>query len=220
MAFAAYDNFDRECVVAYPAVSSASLDELIMTGVLRNYIRVVQPTSWLLKIALDPSTGFWSLWLFSTGVVLVFITQLNRLTRFEGLFSADVGLVWKAGHEVGGWPARTLGFAGGVTRGSASGAVEVLPSAPGPASRTHRAAHGGQLPGHAGHSGSSDAGGETSHGGSERTTATHLLQGIANLDSKIEEAANAHPDFFIFKSLPGAGSALALCLNPGQPLSW
>jgi len=44
MAFAAYDNFDRECVVAYPAVSSASLDELTMTGVLRNYIRVVQPT--------------------------------------------------------------------------------------------------------------------------------------------------------------------------------
>lgn len=36
-----------------------------------------------------------------------------------------------------------------------------------------------------------------------------LLQGIANLDSKIEEAANAHPDFFIFKSLPGAGAALA-----------
>jgi hypothetical protein len=46
-----------------------------------------------------------------------------------------------------------------------------------------------------------------------------LLQGIANLDSKIEEAANAHPDFFIFKSLPEAGSALALRLNPGQPLS-
>ena len=45
MAFAAYDNFDRECVVAYPAVSSASLDELTMTGVLRNYIRVVQSTS-------------------------------------------------------------------------------------------------------------------------------------------------------------------------------
>ena len=45
MAFAAYDNFDRECVVAYPAVSSASLDELTMTGVLRNYICVVQPTS-------------------------------------------------------------------------------------------------------------------------------------------------------------------------------
>jgi hypothetical protein len=45
MAFAAYDNFDRECVVAYPAVSSASLHELTMTGVLRSYIRVVQPTS-------------------------------------------------------------------------------------------------------------------------------------------------------------------------------
>src|SRR3984893_15676244 len=36
-----------------------------------------------------------------------------------------------------------------------------------------------------------------------------LLQGIANLDSKIEEAASTHPDFFIFKSLPGAGAALA-----------
>ena len=35
-----------------------------------------------------------------------------------------------------------------------------------------------------------------SHGGSERTTATHLLQGIANLDSKTEEAANAHPEVF------------------------
>lgn len=45
MAFAAYHDFDRECVVAYPAVSSASPDELTMTGVLRNYIRVVQPTS-------------------------------------------------------------------------------------------------------------------------------------------------------------------------------
>jgi transposase len=36
-----------------------------------------------------------------------------------------------------------------------------------------------------------------------------LLEGIANLDSKIEEAVSAHPDFFIFESLPGAGSALA-----------
>ena len=36
-----------------------------------------------------------------------------------------------------------------------------------------------------------------------------LFEGIANLDRKIEEAASAHPDFFIFKSLPGAGSALA-----------
>ena len=45
MAFAAYDNFDRECVAAYPAGSSASLDDLTMTGVLRNSIRVFQPTS-------------------------------------------------------------------------------------------------------------------------------------------------------------------------------
>jgi transposase len=36
-----------------------------------------------------------------------------------------------------------------------------------------------------------------------------LVQGIADLDAKIEEAAAAHPDFFIFDSLPGAGRALA-----------
>jgi transposase len=36
-----------------------------------------------------------------------------------------------------------------------------------------------------------------------------LLEGIANLDRKIEEAGRAHPDFFIFQSLPGAGAALA-----------
>src|ERR1700738_1914646 len=36
-----------------------------------------------------------------------------------------------------------------------------------------------------------------------------LLEGIATLDSKITEAAEAHPDFFIFQSLPGAGAALA-----------
>ena len=36
-----------------------------------------------------------------------------------------------------------------------------------------------------------------------------LLEGIANLDRKIEEAAGAHPDFFIFESLPGAGAAWA-----------
>jgi hypothetical protein len=45
MAFAAYDNFDHECVVAYPPVNSALLDELIETQVLRNYERVLQPTS-------------------------------------------------------------------------------------------------------------------------------------------------------------------------------
>src|SRR5262249_436039 len=32
---------------------------------------------------------------------------------------------------------------------------------------------------------------------------------IATLDRKIAEAAEAHPDFFIFQSLPGAGAALA-----------
>jgi len=36
-----------------------------------------------------------------------------------------------------------------------------------------------------------------------------LLQGIAELDGKIAEAAAAHPDFFIFDSLPGAGAVLA-----------
>ena len=36
-----------------------------------------------------------------------------------------------------------------------------------------------------------------------------LVQGIAELDRKIEEGAAAHPDFFIFDSLPGAGPALA-----------
>ena len=33
--------------------------------------------------------------------------------------------------------------------------------------------------------------------------------GVADLDRKIEEAAAAHPDFFIFESLPGAGAVLA-----------
>ena len=32
-----------------------------------------------------------------------------------------------------------------------------------------------------------------------------LLEGIATLDRKIAEAAEVHPDFFIFQSLPGAG---------------
>jgi len=36
-----------------------------------------------------------------------------------------------------------------------------------------------------------------------------LLEGIADLDEKIEEAVAAHPDFFIFDSLPGAGAVLA-----------
>ena len=36
-----------------------------------------------------------------------------------------------------------------------------------------------------------------------------LVQGIAELDRKVEEATAAHPDFFIFDSLPGAGPALA-----------
>jgi len=36
-----------------------------------------------------------------------------------------------------------------------------------------------------------------------------LVEGIEDLDGQIEEAAAAHPDFFIFNSLPGAGSAMA-----------
>src|SRR5262249_45426386 len=36
-----------------------------------------------------------------------------------------------------------------------------------------------------------------------------LLEGIADLDKKIEEAAAAHPDFFILGSLPGAGAVMA-----------
>ena len=36
-----------------------------------------------------------------------------------------------------------------------------------------------------------------------------LLEGIADLEEKIEEAAAAHPDFFIFNSLPGAGTVMA-----------
>ena len=36
-----------------------------------------------------------------------------------------------------------------------------------------------------------------------------LIEGIADLDEKIGEAAAAHPDFFIFESLPGAGAVMA-----------
>jgi len=36
-----------------------------------------------------------------------------------------------------------------------------------------------------------------------------LRAGIADFDKRIEEAAAAHPDFFIFESLPGAGAVLA-----------
>ena len=36
-----------------------------------------------------------------------------------------------------------------------------------------------------------------------------LLAGIAELDEKIAEASTAHPDFFIFASLPGAGEVMA-----------
>jgi transposase len=36
-----------------------------------------------------------------------------------------------------------------------------------------------------------------------------LIEGIAGLDEKIGEAAAAHPDFFIFESLPGAPRLLA-----------
>lgn len=36
-----------------------------------------------------------------------------------------------------------------------------------------------------------------------------LVQGIAELDRKMEKEVAAHPDFFIFDSLPGAGPAPA-----------
>jgi transposase len=36
-----------------------------------------------------------------------------------------------------------------------------------------------------------------------------LVEGIDDLDGQIEEAAAAHPDFFIFNSLPGAGPVMA-----------
>ena len=36
-----------------------------------------------------------------------------------------------------------------------------------------------------------------------------LVEGIEDLDGQIEEAAAAHPDFFIFNSLPGAGAVMA-----------
>jgi transposase len=36
-----------------------------------------------------------------------------------------------------------------------------------------------------------------------------LTQGIRDLDRQIEEAAAAHPDFFLFASLPGAGAVMA-----------
>lgn len=36
-----------------------------------------------------------------------------------------------------------------------------------------------------------------------------LIEGIEDLDGQIEEAAAAHPDFFIFNSLPGAGPVMA-----------
>ena len=36
-----------------------------------------------------------------------------------------------------------------------------------------------------------------------------LHEGIEDLNQQIEEAAEAHPDFFIFDSLPGAGPVMA-----------
>jgi hypothetical protein len=42
IAFAAYDGFDRESVVAYSAVSTSLLDQLTETRILRAYKRVAQ----------------------------------------------------------------------------------------------------------------------------------------------------------------------------------
>ncbi len=43
-----------------------------------------------------------------------------------------------------------------------------------------------------------------------------LIEGIAGLDERIGEAAAAHPDFFIFESLPGAGHGAGLRIDPGE----
>jgi len=45
MAFAAHDSFDKECVVAYPAVPRALLDELTQAKVLRGYRQMAPPIS-------------------------------------------------------------------------------------------------------------------------------------------------------------------------------
>ena len=45
MAFAAYDSFDKECVVAYSAVSHELLDELTNAKVLRGYRQMAPPIS-------------------------------------------------------------------------------------------------------------------------------------------------------------------------------
>ena len=45
MAFSAYDSFEKECVLAYPAVSSALLDELTKAKILRGYRQIVPPIS-------------------------------------------------------------------------------------------------------------------------------------------------------------------------------
>jgi hypothetical protein len=45
MAFAAYDSFDKECVVAYSAVSNELLDELTNAKVLRGYRQMAPPVS-------------------------------------------------------------------------------------------------------------------------------------------------------------------------------
>lgn len=36
-----------------------------------------------------------------------------------------------------------------------------------------------------------------------------VVEGVRQLDERIEQAANAHPDFFLFDSLPGAGAVMA-----------
>ena len=45
IAFAGYDSFDTECVVAYSPVSSLLLDELTKARVLRGYRQVTRPES-------------------------------------------------------------------------------------------------------------------------------------------------------------------------------
>jgi len=101
-----------------------------------------------------------------------------------------------------------LADAGRVAKSSAAEAADVLPQAAQSGSRAHRAPHPGDSPGHSCPSGSS---------GEAKSTVVkvivqlirNLVKGIADLDEKIEEAAAAHPDFFIFESLPGAGAVIA-----------
>jgi hypothetical protein len=105
--------------------------------------------------------------------------------------------------------ARTLADAGRVAKSSAGEAADILWQAPLSRSRAYRVAHPGDrqsIPA------IQDRAVIEAKSAAVRVIVQLiriLLEGIADLDERIEEAATAHPDFFIFKSLPGAGPALA-----------